>query len=342
MAQPKLLLADDSLTIQKVVSLTFADRGIDVIAYSDGEAAFEHVDEVKPDIVLADVHMPGLGGYALCELVRTNESTRHIPVVLLVGSFEPFDRDEADRVGANTYLTKPFTAIADLVSTVDRLLADSAAARPPEPPAVPLPDTTDIDFLYEQSFIETVELPRKETVQFDVDVLDDEMIQTSYAEPDLSPEVEGSLYVSVGDNGSSVVEIEDIGAESLIAESLRESSEVADVTDQAPETIAAEPDAVGSIPVYDPFESVAAEPPQVQPGPVEPDLLFETGFSDDLLELPRAPVLHTQETAFPSASATHSGDLANVSPELIELIIEKVLERLAEKERGDEARSVSG
>lgn len=342
MAQPKLLLADDSLTIQKVVSLTFADRGIDVIAYSDGEAAFEHVDEVKPDIVLADVHMPGLGGYAFCELIRTSESTRNIPVVLLVGSFEPFDRDEADRVGADTYLTKPFTAIADLVSTVERLLAESAASRHDEPAAEPPPDTSDIDSLYKQSFIETVELPRKETVEYAVDVLDDEMIQTSYAEADLSPEVEGALYVSADDHESSIPEIEELEAESLIAESLRESSEIADVTDQVHETIAAEQDAVGSIPVYDPFESVAAEPPQVQPGPVEPDLAFETGFSDDLLELPGAPVLHTQETAFPPASATHSGDLANVSPELIELIVEKVIERLAEKERGDEARSVSG
>ncbi len=342
MAQPKLLLADDSLTIQKVVSLTFADRGIDVIAFSDGEAAVEHVDEVKPDIVLADVHMPGLGGYALCELVRTNESTRHIPVVLLVGSFEPFDRDEADRVGANTYLTKPFTAIADLVSTVDRLLAESATARPPEPPAVPLPDTTDIDFLYEQSFIETVELPRKDTVQFDVDVLDDEMIQTSYAEPDLNPAVGESLYAQAGHDEANFVEIEEIEAEFLIAESLRDATHDEQAADPGPEASPYEEPIDEPAPVYDPFESVAAEPPPARYEPVTESKTTDINLDDDLLEIPRASSSREIEYTVPDAPSANGREAVSLSPALVDMIVEKVLERLAEKESSDEARSVYG
>ena len=115
MSKPKLLLADDSITIQKVVNLTFADHGMDVVTFGDGDSAIEHFDSVKPDIVLADVNMPGINGYQLCELLRSDAASSEIPIVLLVGSFEPFDREEAERVGASAHLTKPFSSIAELV-----------------------------------------------------------------------------------------------------------------------------------------------------------------------------------------------------------------------------------
>jgi CheY-like chemotaxis protein len=63
------------------------------------------LEEVAPDIVLADIFMPGLNGYEVCEHIKRNERFRHIPVMLLVGSFEPFDEAEARRVGADDYLT---------------------------------------------------------------------------------------------------------------------------------------------------------------------------------------------------------------------------------------------
>ena len=70
MSKPKLLLADDSATIQKVVNLTFEDEGIEVIGFSDGDTAMERFSAVHPDIVLADVNMPGLSGYQICETIR--------------------------------------------------------------------------------------------------------------------------------------------------------------------------------------------------------------------------------------------------------------------------------
>jgi CheY-like chemotaxis protein len=119
----KLLLADDSPTIQKVISLTFVDEGMEVVAVSDGRQALRALEEQEPpDILLADVVMPGPDGYELCEHVKRDGRLRHVPVVLLVGTFEPFNEAEARRVGADTVLTKPFQSIRDLVSKVGSLL----------------------------------------------------------------------------------------------------------------------------------------------------------------------------------------------------------------------------
>ena len=121
----KLLLADDSLTIQKVVSLTFNDEAMEVSTVGSGAEALKSLQESLPDIVLADVFMPEPNGYELCERLKRDERTRHIPVVLLVGTFEPFNEAEARRVGADDVLTKPFQSIRDLVNKVGGLLGGS-------------------------------------------------------------------------------------------------------------------------------------------------------------------------------------------------------------------------
>ena len=119
----KLLLADDSPTIQKVINLTFEDEEMEVVAVSNGDEALRILEEQSPpDILLADVLMPGPNGYELCEWVKRDARLRHIPVILLVGAFEPYNEAEARRVGADTVLTKPFQSIRDLVSKVGSLL----------------------------------------------------------------------------------------------------------------------------------------------------------------------------------------------------------------------------
>jgi CheY-like chemotaxis protein len=129
----RILLADDSITIQKVVNLTFADEGIEVVAVSNGDLAERRLSEVKPDLVLADIFMPGKNGYELCETIKQNPQFRNVPVVLLVGAFEPFDQNEARRVGADAHLTKPFES-RTLVETVRRLI-DASGHTNPVPPA---------------------------------------------------------------------------------------------------------------------------------------------------------------------------------------------------------------
>ncbi|HKP71942.1 MAG TPA: response regulator, partial [Pyrinomonadaceae bacterium] len=123
----KLLLADDSLTIQKVVALTFDDEEMEVVAVGSGAQAIEKLNESLPDIVLADVFMPEPNGYQLCERIKRDGRTRHIPVVLLVGTFEPFNEAEARRVGADEVLTKPFQSIRELVNKVGGLLGGGHA-----------------------------------------------------------------------------------------------------------------------------------------------------------------------------------------------------------------------
>jgi CheY-like chemotaxis protein len=139
LAGRKLLLADDSVTIQKVIDLTFADEGVRVVAFSNGEDAIAHLEEVAPDIVLADVFMPSKNGYEVCEYVKTHEKLRHIPVVLLVGSFEPFDEAEARRVGADEILTKPFQSIRRLIDRVGALVSSPPMEK--EVPTAELPQS---------------------------------------------------------------------------------------------------------------------------------------------------------------------------------------------------------
>ena len=119
----KILLADDSPTIRKVVELTFADEGIDVYSVPDGDSAMVKFVQIEPDMVIADVNMPGMSGYRLCEMIKQDDETRHIPVILLVGSFEPFDPGEASRVGCDHYFTKPFSSIRELVEKVEQCFA---------------------------------------------------------------------------------------------------------------------------------------------------------------------------------------------------------------------------
>jgi len=122
----KLLLADDSITIQKVVELTLTEEGFDVTAVGDGEAALEKARTLVPDIVLADVFMPKMDGYELCERLKADPALKGIPVILLAGTFEEFDEVKARRVGASDNLTKPFES-NDLISKVKRLVEEGGA-----------------------------------------------------------------------------------------------------------------------------------------------------------------------------------------------------------------------
>jgi CheY-like chemotaxis protein len=103
-----LLLADDSVTIQRVIELTFADEDVNVVAVSDGDQAIAVMDKTPPDIVLADVGMPGRNGYEVAQHIRDTPRLSHIPVVLLTGAFEPIDQAKATAAGCDGVLAKPF------------------------------------------------------------------------------------------------------------------------------------------------------------------------------------------------------------------------------------------
>ena len=150
---PRILVADDNTNIQKMVVLAFQERGVEVIAVGNGEAAVRRLPDANPDLVLADVFMPVRNGYEVCEFVKKDPRFAHVPVILLVGAFDPLDEKEARRVGADGVLKKPFVPPDPLIAMVmsaleknPKVAAELARAKevaaeallPPALPEVPL------------------------------------------------------------------------------------------------------------------------------------------------------------------------------------------------------------
>lgn len=131
----KLLLADDSVTIQKVIELTFADEDIEVVAVGDGRQAIETIPSERPDIVLADVGMPERDGYEVAAFVKGRPDLAHIPVLLLTGAFEPIDEGRARAAGCDGVLVKPF----EPQMVINRVKDLIAGRRPPPGVAPALP-----------------------------------------------------------------------------------------------------------------------------------------------------------------------------------------------------------
>jgi CheY-like chemotaxis protein len=117
-----LLVADHSVTIRRVVELTFAKEDVRVVTVSDGEQAIEQLEAAPPDIVLADTSLPGRNGYDVARYVRQSPRLSHIPVLLLAGAFEPVDRVQAEEAGCAGFLAKPFEPQL-VISRVQELLA---------------------------------------------------------------------------------------------------------------------------------------------------------------------------------------------------------------------------
>ena len=113
----KILLADDSITIQKVIELTFSDEDFDVVTVGNGRLALEKLEDVRPDIVLCDIIMPEKDGYEVCEQIKRSSTFSHVPVLLLTTETATELKTRARKVGATGWLTKPFdeTQILNLV-----------------------------------------------------------------------------------------------------------------------------------------------------------------------------------------------------------------------------------
>ena len=136
----KILVADDNSNIQKMVGLALKDHGIEVIAVGNGEAAVRKISDIYPDLVLADVFMPVRNGYEVCKYVKDDPALKHIPVILLVGAFDPLDEQEAQRVGADGVLKKPFVPPDPLISMVKSALVRAGVAHAGFVPAKAVPE----------------------------------------------------------------------------------------------------------------------------------------------------------------------------------------------------------
>ena len=125
----KILVADDNSNVQKTVALALADLGVQVIAVNNGDAAVRKLGDIMPDLVLADIFMPVRNGYEVCDFVKKDSRFSHVPVVLLVGAFDPLDEREAQRVAADGILKKPFVPPDPLIAMVKTLLDRSLNER---------------------------------------------------------------------------------------------------------------------------------------------------------------------------------------------------------------------
>ncbi len=116
----KILLADDSVTAQNMGRKILADAGYEVIAVNNGSAALKKIAELKPDLVILDVYMPGYSGLEVCQRLKESPETARIPVLLTVGKLEPFKPEEAQRVRAEGFIVKPFEA-SELLGTLSKM-----------------------------------------------------------------------------------------------------------------------------------------------------------------------------------------------------------------------------
>ncbi len=134
----KLLLADDSITIQKVVGIIFANEDYELTVVDNGDAALEKARQISPDIILVDALMPGKTGYEVCAEVRRDPALKDTPLLLMTGAFEPFDEEKARQSGADDIISKPFES-QQLIDRVKNLIAlgkERAITAPVREPAV--------------------------------------------------------------------------------------------------------------------------------------------------------------------------------------------------------------
>jgi CheY-like chemotaxis protein len=130
----KLLIADDSTTIQKVFERTFPPEEFTLSFVNNGEEALAKARTDKPNLIIADINMPAKNGFELCEDLKKDPALKGTPILLLIGILDDFDEDESRRVGADGFIVKPFEANA-AINKVREALAKGGSALPKEGPA---------------------------------------------------------------------------------------------------------------------------------------------------------------------------------------------------------------
>jgi len=217
----RILLADDSLTIQKVIELTFSGTDFELKAVGNGDLALPLLDSFSPDIVLADCVMPGKTGYELCEEVKRRPGGRFVPVVLLTGTFEPFDKPRAEQAGADSVVTKPFDSqgLASLVRDLVNKAAEERAAAPPPPsgsPTEPIPVPEPTTAAYEMDLGALDDEPPHRDLEADIAAF--EASGRSTTRPDLwdTPAVKAAVASSFAEPAPG--ELEALAAEASLTD----------------------------------------------------------------------------------------------------------------------------
>lgn len=109
MANLKIMVIDDSTTIRKSAEIFLKKAGFDVVSIEDGFEALSRIDDESPDVVFIDVIMPKIDGLQACQIIKRNEKFKKTPVIFLSSKDSEFDKARGLMMGANDYLTKPFS-----------------------------------------------------------------------------------------------------------------------------------------------------------------------------------------------------------------------------------------
>ena len=367
----KILLADDSITIQKVVELTFSEDEYQVSCVSNGAQALKKITEWCPDVALLDVIMPERNGYEVCEEMKRNPATAGIPVLLLSGTFEPFDQKRADAAGARGHLTKPFESQA-LVSKVEGLLAGGPDVSAPEGSQIETPDAgTHVPGSADFAAVEADALqpgsppPIADSTplgSLDGDALMGEDPSPTRDHPALrTPDpAAGGSYVGFAD-----VDVDGADSPEIVPDRYDEpaSAESTMGVDRADLPGAAgaipKPELQGDVWLDEPVRHVVAEPIEGLTGPFEiqdptpevtgRDVSFDEPGSPEGSPPPApapmstappsdlhpstdpAPTQHSDPAGGGAAGATGGNGPVTLTPEVIDLIAERVVQRISDR-----------
>jgi len=123
-----ILLADDSPHAQRMGERILREEGFDVVSLTDGEAVELRLEDVDPDVIVADAFLPRKSGFDLCRYVKNHPLHRHVRIILTAGLLEQLDEDEASRAGCDAVLKKPFEASV-MMATIRPLLTEAQRVR---------------------------------------------------------------------------------------------------------------------------------------------------------------------------------------------------------------------
>jgi CheY-like chemotaxis protein len=366
--KPKLLLADDSVTIQRVIELTFADEDVDVVAVGDGQLAIDRLEADPPDIVLADVDMPKRDGYEVAAYIKSRPKLAHIPVVLLTGAFEPVDQARAERAGSSDVLAKPFEPQM-VINRVKQLLGrkteneerEAAAVRPatrPQASAVAVADDKPATAPAAQSRAvppapSTAAAPpsRTKTVEEEPVSLDDYFdqldaafsnLQSSSVATDVGTMQAEQDWIDSQKRADGAVartpvpnlkdfQLPDLSIEEAISVSMAPAS-VRPVAPSMPESPEPAPPVSPSPAPMAVHAPVAPPPPApMADTPVEAVKPVEAAESAEAPGPAPAPPVRTTMNPFAEAAAARAAASVAITDEVIEEVVSRVLQRLTDR-----------
>ena len=219
----RLLVADHSITIQKIVSMAFEIEDVEVEGIGNGQEAFDRISQFNPDIVLADVDMPGLDGFELSAKIKESPETSSIKVLLLASDFEEFDEQRYQNCGADNHISKPFKS-DDIVAMVKSLLQTSSG----DEGAVML---SGADLIEEEGPIELTEKPLDvDDIELPSKTLSDQNASEPKEEPTLEELLESVEKLST-EGGEFSSSDDEVSAEAL-EQPLSVEDETTELTDE--------------------------------------------------------------------------------------------------------------